>query len=173
VLAAGALLAVVVAAVAFTRGSSGNEHELDTFVSRLENLLSQSGEGRREVADSMFGAFHCKLAPAEAAEHLNRVQRNRQSLLQQVAALSVPDDAEARRASDLFQKAEQASIAADWHYRDWLLARRRCGPPDESPDMRAALAADRQATLAKREFVAAFNPLARRLGERVWAESEF
>ncbi len=173
-LAALALLALVVAAVAFSRGgSSASEHELQTFVSRLENLLAQSGEGRREVAASMSGAFHCKLQPAAAAEHLNRVQRNRQSLLQQVAALSVPDNAEARRASDLFQKAEQASIAADWHYRDWLLARKRCGPPDESPEMRAALAADRQATLAKREFVAAFNPLARRLGERVWAENEF
>jgi DNA-binding SARP family transcriptional activator len=173
VLAVLAFLAVVLPVVAFTRGGSASDSELEPFVSRLENLLAQSGEGRQEVASAMFGAFHCKLTPAEAAEHLNRVQRNRQSLLQQVAALSVPDDAAARRASDLFQKAEQASITADWHYRDWLVARKRCGPPDESPDMRAALAADRQATLAKREFVAAFNPLARRLGERVWAESEF
>jgi DNA-binding SARP family transcriptional activator len=173
--AAVAVLAAVVAAIAIGRGSSSpsNDHELLTFVSRLENLLAQSGEGRREVSAAMFGAFHCKLRPHAAAEHLNRVQRNRQSLLQQVAALSVPDDEHARLASDLFQRAEQASIAADWHYRDWLLARTRCGPPDESPDMTAALAADRRATLSKRAFVAAFNPLARRLGQRVWTASEF
>jgi hypothetical protein len=173
--AAVAVLAAVVAAVAIGRGgsSSSSDHELVTFVSRLENLLAQSGEGRREVSAAMFGAFHCKLQPSAAAEHLNRVQRNRQSLLQQVAALSVPDDEQARRASDLFQRAEQASIAADWHYRDWLLARKRCGPPDESPDMTAALAADRRATLAKRAFVDAFNPLARRLGQRAWTASAF
>jgi hypothetical protein len=101
------------------------------------------------------------------------VQRNRQSLLQQVAALSVPDDEGARQASDLFQKAEQASIAADWHYRDWLRSRSRCGPPDTSPEITAALAADRRATLAKRAFVAAFNPLARRTSRPTWAAEQF
>jgi hypothetical protein len=154
-------------------GSSASNRELATFVSRLENFLVQSSEGRREVSASIAAAFHCKLQPRAAAERLNRVQRNRQSLLQQIAALTVPDDQQAARASDLFQKAAQASIAADWHYRDWLLGRTRCGPPDESPDIRAALAADRKATLAKRAFVAAFDPLARRVGQREWTAAEF
>jgi DNA-binding SARP family transcriptional activator len=170
-------LALAASAVALRAGGGGSpsasEPDLQTFVSRLENLLTQSRDGRQEVTASMSAAFHCKLAPRAAAERLNRVQRNRQSLLQQIAALSVPDDAGARRASDLFQRAEQASIAADWHYRDWLLARKRCGPPDESPEVRAALAADRKATLAKRAFVASFNPLARRTGQPVWSAGDF
>jgi DNA-binding SARP family transcriptional activator len=167
----------VAGAAVFAFGDRDSSHasdpELRTFVSRLENFLSQSRDGRREVVASISAAFRCKLPPRDAVERLNRVQRNRQSLLQQIAALSVPDSAAARKSSDLLQKAAQASIAADWHYRDWLRARRRCGPPDQSPELRAALAADRKATLAKRAFVAAFNPLARRVGQQRWAASDF
>jgi DNA-binding SARP family transcriptional activator len=180
-LALAAAAAVVIAAVAVAAvardddggAQSRSDHELQTFVSRLENFLAQSHEGRSEITAAIGAAFGCKLPPHRAAERLNRVQRNRQSLLQQVAALSVPDSEEARKASDLFQKAEQASIAADWHYRDWLLARERCGPPDSSPEITAALAADRRATLAKRAFVAVFNPLARRIGDPVWTADQF
>jgi DNA-binding SARP family transcriptional activator len=173
--AAVAIAALAVAAVARDDGgaTATNDHELQTFVSRLENFLAQSHDGRAEITSSIAAAFGCKLPPHQAAERLNRVQRNRQSLLQQVAALSVPDNADARKASDLFQKAEQASIAADWHYRDWLVARKRCGPPDSSREITAALAADRRATLAKRAFVAAFNPLARRVGDPVWTAEQF
>jgi DNA-binding SARP family transcriptional activator len=173
--AAVVIAAIAVAAVARDGGGAQatSDHELETFVSRLENFLAQSHDGRTEITTSISAAFRCKLPPRRAAERLNRVQRNRQSLLQQVAALSVPDDEGARTASDLFQKAEQASIAADWHYRDWLVGRRRCGPPDSSPEISAALAADRRATLAKRVFVAAFNPLARRVGQRGWTAEQF
>jgi DNA-binding SARP family transcriptional activator len=178
-LAVAALLAAAVAAgaaaVALSHGgsSSPSDHELRTFVSRLENFLAQSRDGRRAVTAAVDAGFHCRLTPPETAEQLNRVQRNRQSLLQQIAALSVPEDTDARQASDLLQKATQASIAADWHYRDWFRAHKRCGPPDDSPELRDALAADRRATLAKRSFVAEFNPLARRVGERAWTAGEF
>jgi DNA-binding SARP family transcriptional activator len=169
----GAAVAAAAAAVALSHGGSPSDHERRTFVSRLENFLAQSRDGRRAVTAAVDGGFHCRLTPRETAEQLNRVQRNRQSLLQQIAALSVPEDADARQASDLLQKATQASIAADWHYRDWFLAHKRCGPPDDSPELRDALAADRRATLAKRSFVAEFNPLARRVGERAWTAGEF
>jgi hypothetical protein len=108
-----------------------------------------------------------------AIDRLNRVQRNRQSLLQQVAALAVPDHAGAERSADLFQKAEQRSIAADWHYRDWLAKRTSCGPPERNPDLHAAWAADKSATHVKIQFVAAFNPLARRFHRRSWQATEF
>jgi DNA-binding SARP family transcriptional activator len=169
------LLAGVVAVSLRDGGSSPPEsdHELRTFVMRLENFLTQSREGRREVAASVAAAFRCKLSPRDAAERLNRVQRNRQSLLQQIAALTVPDDERAQGSSDLFQKAAHASITADWHYRDWLQGRKQCGPPDQSPDLAAALAADHRATLAKQTFVAAFNPLARRFRQPLWTAGEF
>jgi len=168
-------LAAVAAALALTeRGSSGNgDAELRAFVTKVENFLVQSQDGRQDVTAAIGAASNCKLSAGAAVARLNRVQRNRQSLLQQVAALSVPNDPGALRASDRLQKAEQASIAADWHYRDWLLSRKRCGAPDHNPDLRAARAADVRATQAKQDFLAAFDPLARRFGQRVWAAGEF
>jgi DNA-binding SARP family transcriptional activator len=170
-----AAVAAGAVAVALTGGgSSGNgDAELRTFVSKVENVLAQSRDGRREVSATIAAAFDCRLTPRAAVVRLNRVQRNRQSLLDQLAALSVPDDEEALHASDLLQKAAHASIAADWHYRDWLLGRARCGPPDRSPDLRAAVAASAKATRTKRAFVAVFDPLAQRFHQRVWAAGEF
>jgi DNA-binding SARP family transcriptional activator len=178
VVAALALLVGAVVALAVTRGdgspaASSGATELRTFVSRVENLLVQSRDGRRDVAAALSGVVHCRLGPHAAIQRLNRVQRNRQSLLQQVAALAVPDHAGAERSSNLFQQAEQRSIAADWHYRDWLAQRTTCGRPRPSPDLHDAWAADRAATRAKRQFVATFNPLARQFHRREWQATEF
>ncbi|MDQ2984206.1 MAG: hypothetical protein M3R70_09835 [Actinomycetota bacterium] len=63
--------------------------------------------------------------------------------------------------------------SADWHYRDWLLGRTRCGPPVPNADLHAAWAADAKATRVKRAFLAVFDPLARRFDQRVWRASEF
>jgi DNA-binding SARP family transcriptional activator len=175
--AAIALLAGPVIALAFTRGGSPPDRstapELRTFVSRVENLLVQSREGRNQVSTALQAVTQCRLGPRAAIERLNRVQRNRQSLLQQVAALAVPSQPGAQRSSDLFQKSEQRSIAADWHYRDWLAKRTSCGSPQPNPDLHAAWASDGLATHTKRQFVAAFNPLARRFHRRAWQASEF
>ena len=88
-----ALLAGFVAALAFDRGRGLSAHgatDLRTFVFRVENLLVQAREGRREVVAAIRGVERCRLGPRVAIDRLNRVQRNRQSLLQQVAALVVP-----------------------------------------------------------------------------------
>ena len=100
------------------------------------------------------------MGPRVALARLDQVQRNRQSLLEQEAALQVPDRPDALHASDLLQRATQASITADWHYRDWLVSLKRCGSGQKSPDLAAARAADLRATRAKRAFLAAFDPLA-------------
>jgi DNA-binding SARP family transcriptional activator len=175
--AAIALLAGVVVALALgrSRGSSPDSATTDlrTFVFRVENLLVQSRAGRREVSAAIRGVERCRLGPRVAIERLNRVQRNRQSLLQQVAALAVPSHTAAERSADFFQKAEQRSIAADWHYRDWLAKRTGCGPPERNADLHAAWAADTSATRAKSQFVAAFNPLARRFHRRSWQATAF
>ncbi len=172
--AVAALAALTLAFVLTRDSSSGNRKaEQRAFVTKVENFLTQAHEGRLAVFAALKAAGSCDLTPRAAAERLNRVQRNRQSLLQQVAALSVPDSEEALQSSDLLQKAAHASIAADWHYRDWLLNRSRCGPPVPDADLHAAWAADAKATKAKRAFLAVFDPLARRFGQRVWTPREF
>ena len=167
-----ALVAGAVAALAVSGGGSSSS-ELRTFVSRVENLLVQSREGRREVTAAIDGFKHCRLGPRAAIERLNRVQRNRQSLLQQVAALFVPGHMGAQSSADVHQRAEQRSIAADWHYRDWLEKQTSCGPPERGADLHKAWVADKDAKRIKRQFVAGFNPLAQEFGGRIWTEYEF
>jgi DNA-binding SARP family transcriptional activator len=172
-----AAVAAGAAALAVTIGGSSNgaaaNGELRSFVDKLENFLVQSHDGRTAVAAAVRGAINCSLSPHAAFIRLNRVQGNRQSLLQQAAALAVPDTQEALLASDLFQKSVHASFSADGHYSDWLGARKRCGPPGRSTDLEEAHVADAAATRTKRKFVAAFDPLARRFHRHEWAAGDF
>jgi DNA-binding SARP family transcriptional activator len=172
-LAAALVVAVVVAALLLRGGGhaaapSGNP-ELRTFVSKIEGYLDQSSSGRRDVKNAISAAVACKLSPAAAEAKLDLVQLNRQSILQQLAALNVPPGERPLRASDLLQRAIAASIAADGLYRDWLRRRPDCKgrPPAETR------AADARATALKRRFVVAFDPLAKRFGQHVWKADEF
>jgi DNA-binding SARP family transcriptional activator len=171
-----AAVAAAIAAIALTvggsSGGSGNG-DLRAFVDKLESFLVQSQDGRRAVAAAVGGAVRCTLTPKAALARLDEVQANRQSLLQQAAALAVPSTEQALRASDLLEKSIHASFSADGHYAAWLAGRKRCGPPNASPEFRAATAADARATTTKGQFVAAFNPLARRFHRPTWGAEDF
>ena len=147
-----------------TTGSDG----LRPFVVKLESFLDQSRTGRLAVVDLVARARACKLTAHQALGALDLVERNRQSVLNELAALNVPDEGAALAASNRLQRSIQASIAADFQYRAWLRDSGRCarGAPPTG-------AADAQATAAKRRFVTVFNPLARGFGERVWTEYQF
>jgi DNA-binding SARP family transcriptional activator len=151
--------------------TQAEDPQLRAFVFKLENFLAQSHEGRVAVGRALAGALDCSLSPQVAAAQLDGVQQNRQSLLQQLAALHVPPSEEALRASDRLQQAIHASIAADWIYRDWLRSRRTCVPGQRLPA--AAVRASARATALKRRFLAAFDPLARRHGRRIWRADQF
>ena len=153
-------------------GSSNNTStELRSFVFTVENFLAQSHDGRTEVTRVLSGAFDCSLNPQVAADRLNSVQENRQSLLQQLAALHVPDGDAPLRAADLLQQASHASIAADWIYRDWLRTKTSCVRGSKPPE--AAARTDARATRLKRRFLVVFDPLARRFGKKIWRADQF
>jgi hypothetical protein len=137
-------------------------------VLKLENFLAQSSDGRDQVVALVRDVRACTLAPHRALARLDLVERNRQSLLDQLAALSVPNDGDAGAASDLLQKAIQASIASDLAYRGWLAAAHGC-PHDPAPTQ----AADFHATAAKTAFTRVFNPLALRYGAEPWDPHRF
>jgi DNA-binding SARP family transcriptional activator len=145
--------------------------QLRAFVYKVENLLAQSHDGRVAVGRALAGAFDCSLSPQVAAAQLDGVQQNRQSLLDQLAALHVPAGEAALRSSDLLQQAMHASIAADWIYRDWL--RRRTGCPRGANLPAAGRRLDARATRKKQEFLRAFDPLARRFDRRIWRADQF
>jgi len=179
VVVAAALVAAAITAALLVHDGGGstqppptNAHpQLRSFVYTLENFLQQSREGRVEVTRVLRGAFDCSLSPDVAAAQLDGVQENRQSLLEQLAALQVPDDRAAQGAADLLQKAVHASISADWIYRDWLRSHTSCVRGTRAPAK--AGRADARATTSKRRFVTAFNPLAKTFGRKIWRADEF
>jgi DNA-binding SARP family transcriptional activator len=136
--------------------------ETRTFVAKVENLLEQAHEGRVAVRQALARAIRCELPLREAASEIEDVRENRQSLLQQVAALSVPDDARAQETVTLLQRALAASFAADLGYSRDLRRSRSC-----PPKLRTAPGA--KAHRLKLQLVSVFNPLARRYALPTWS----
>jgi serine/threonine protein kinase len=176
VVAVAALLtiAAVAAAVWATHDSSSEQNDatdLRPFVDRIENVLTQSAAGRREIAGAISAGLACKVSNAEAARRIDSVADNRQSILQQLATLSGPTQATDRMVT-LLQEGLQNSIEADRHYRDGFRTSAEC-PLPRNQSFAFARASDRRATTAKELFVARFDPLARRLHQRAWTAGEF
>ena len=90
--------------------------DLQAFAVKVENILGQAHDGRSRWMHAVDAAF-CKIAGTQAAAQIDDVIANRNSLLQQIAALNVPNDARAQRAASLLQQAAAASFAADVGYR--------------------------------------------------------
>jgi DNA-binding SARP family transcriptional activator len=139
------------------------------FVVKTENFLDQSHDARDQITAAISGAARCSTSPSAAADAIGRVQRSRQSLLQQLAAVSVPP--EALPVFDALQRATRASIEADWRYRDWLRTRRTCTRGAAPPQ--SVRVADARATRLKRDFVAVFEPLAVAFHARTWSPTAF
>jgi DNA-binding SARP family transcriptional activator len=171
VLVAAATAAGLALALAGGGGSSSHDAGLESYVLKVENFLGQSHDARGQISTAVAAARACRMGSARAAAVIDRVTRSRQSLLDQLAALAVPSDRNALHSFDLLQRAAQASITADWSYRDWLRARRRCVHGAAPPA--AVGEADARATRAKTAFVDAFTPLARRFHAREWGAGDF
>jgi serine/threonine-protein kinase len=169
---AGALLAVgatVGGLVASHGSSSANERD---FVDRVENVLAQSSDGRREIVAALNAGFACRISPREAGRRIGSVGDNRQSILLQLGALPTPTQ-RADEVVTLLQRSLQQSIEADRHYRDAFFGVTRPGCPIRSnADFVLARASDRRASVAKQGFLSVFNPLAERFGRRTWAAAD-
>jgi serine/threonine protein kinase len=174
-----ALLAVALAVAAglvifFATRNGGNtqDEKLRTFVDRIENVLAQSSEGRREIASALTARSNCAISAREAGQRIASVADNRQSILEQLGVQQTPTP-QADQVVTLLQQALQQSIEADRHYRDALVAAppNRCALPDNA-SFRLAQASNARATATKRRFVARFNPLAQRFDRRTWSAGE-
>jgi serine/threonine-protein kinase len=175
---AAALMIVASAVVLATRGSGGgaatDDVALRTFVDRIENILEQSANGRREIGSALASGFSCSISPREAGRRIASVADNRQSILIQIGTLATPTE-QADEIVTRLQSALQQSIEADRHYRDGFFAvpaGSRCPLPGNTGFVLAATS-DALATAAKRRFVHAFNPLASRFERKTWSPSGF
>lgn len=175
--ALGALAAAIVIA---TRGNGSGHAEantatLRTFVDRVENVLQQAQEGRREIGAALAAGFNCSISPHEAGQRIASVADNRQSILGQLGIFATPTQP-TNDAVTFLQQALQQSIEADRHYRDAFFEAAQSGaacPPPRNASFKLAASSDARATSAKKHFVAVFNPLASRFGRQTWAPSDF
>jgi DNA-binding SARP family transcriptional activator len=150
-----------------------SDPELHAFVAKIEGFVVQSREGRQAIARIVAGTSTCKLPARRALLSLATVERNRQSLLDQLAALTTPSADQALAVVKRLQRAIQLSIASDWRYREWLTGLvGNCSSKRAATSLVPVQAGDRQATAAKQAFVDAFDPLARRFGERTWTAAD-
>ena len=91
---------------------------------------------------------------------------NRQGLLRQLAGVSAPTP-QAATALRLLRDGMQHSVDADIRYRDGFYALGTSGcplPPNRSFTL--ARQSDARASTAKRQFVAVYNPIAKRVVDR-------
>jgi hypothetical protein len=126
-----------------------------------------------KLKHALGGVTACTASPAAASSELVAVIANRTGISRQLASLAAPT-AQAARVKTLLQSALSHSLAADRHYRDWLArlrSRPRCSTA-ASGDLTAAQHEDALATAAKHTFLAAFNPLARRLQLGTWTAAQ-
>jgi hypothetical protein len=143
-------------------------------VDRIENVLDQSAAGRAEIAAALRAGLDCRISARQAAQRIDSVADNRQSILQQLASFQAPTK-QAENIVTLLQGALQHSIEADRHYRDgFLSADPRSGCPiRKNASFSLAGKSDVQATAAKRRFVKEFDPLAERFRRRAWSAGQF
>ena len=146
--------------------------KLGSFVGRIENVLSQSAAGRRELAAALSAGFNCSIAPSAAGLRIARVVDNRRSILGQLGSLRA-SDRQTREALGLLRAALQHSITADVHYRDGFssIANAQCPVPSNA-NFTLARRSDVLASTAKQRFVTVFNRLARSIGRRTWSVTE-
>lgn len=158
----------------------GDELRLKTFTVKVDRMLNEAANGRGEIGRVIAETQRCQLAPEDAASQIDSVADNRQSVLNQLAALSAPTP-KAQQVLAALQRGLTHSREADRQYALWIrnqtswyyLPPVGCPsgvmPKDEFFSRAANESA--QSTTAKRQFVALYNPLARRFGLRQRAES--
>jgi serine/threonine-protein kinase len=166
-------VAVAAAVVLATRGSGASSEKLRTFVDRIENVLTQSAAGRREIGAALTQGLKCVITTTQASQRIGSVADNRESILVQLGSLTTPTG-DADRVVTLLQKALQQSIEADRHYRDGFASvNSPTCPFPLNADLKLGATLSAQATATKREVVAAFDPLARRFHRRIWTAGDF
>jgi sugar lactone lactonase YvrE len=151
--------------------SGGSSAATTTAARTIETVLTQMASGRATLRDALGRASRCSMSPRAAATRVAAVAASRRHALARLARLSTPTTLTARIKSRL-QVALSHSIAADQHYRDWLAHQQGRCATTRTADLSAAARADRAATTAKRAFLAAFNPLARKLHLRTWSADQ-
>jgi alpha-tubulin suppressor-like RCC1 family protein len=139
-----------------------------TLAVSFESYLAQMARDRAKLKSVLTSVATCSISPGAAAVQVAAVSAGRQRLLNAVTGFAAPT-LQAAQIKAALQQSLTYSAAADRAYHDWLAQQGAHCPAAHTPVFGNAQQQDRLATAAKERFVAAFNPLARRLHLRTWS----
>ncbi|MDQ1650584.1 MAG: hypothetical protein QOG60_2641 [Frankiaceae bacterium] len=169
---------------ATSSGGAQGDGARAAFARDVDGILRESSDGRRQVVAAITGVRNgCAVSPSDATSTLTDVIANRQSVLARANALTTPDAATTAAKADLVQ-ALTASLEANEGYQRWLDSALAAAPDTTPagcpggrvpPDDNYATATDAsdRASGAKRQFVAAYNPIATQAGLTTWTADQF
>ncbi len=176
-------VAPLLAAATAAHTRAARRSALRGFVVKVETFLEQSSNGRAEIASAISATDGgCSIDPYDASQQVSSVAANRQSLLDQLSAMTPPSAPRAQRVYSLLHEALEHSIEADRHFSDWMVyvsdyyytPPYGCyGQPPHNADYEQAMSESALATSAKQQLVSAFDPLAASVGLRSdWTEAD-
>ncbi|MFB4317441.1 hypothetical protein [Actinomadura sp. 21ATH] len=139
---------------------------------QLNALLNASAATRRELAAALNGTAKCETLPA-AIRGFEGVAQRRTNQMRRAKALKVDKLTNGPRMRVTLYQAFKASLEADQRLLAWAnKAKRKCrGKPRPAVSQAPGrIPAERRATIAKKQFVAMWNPVARATGQppRLW-----
>ncbi len=175
------------AAAAAAANAAADDEAMRGFVLSLETILDHSAAGRGDVGTLVERVKNgCGIQPNEASIKIREVIGNRNSVLSELAGMSLPaGNAQAAELRALLQEAINHSVQADiyyqgwmdWLYDDWGYYSNYYWCPYSAPTYYSsysdALAEDGEASRAKQAFVDAFNPVAEQYGQPTWDPGTF
>lgn len=139
---------------------------------KVNDLLNASADTRRQLAQALNGTSKCETLPT-AIKGFQGVAQRRKNQLRRAQGLKLDKLKNGERMRVSLRQSFQASLEADLRLLSWAnQARRKCrGKP--RPDVSRAkgrIPAERRATIAKKQFVTLWNPVARATGHppRAW-----
>src|SRR5674476_44802 len=149
---------------------------LRLFLLRVQNdILNQSQYGRKDLVAAVGGVQGMTLNPDDAATTIDSVRSNRQSLLDQLSAMDVPNDRRATKLCDLLQQSLQHSIEADRYFAAWMHGvynyyyaepQGYLGNVPLDGNYHKAVSQSSMAGVSKSRFCRAYNPIALRFDLR-------
>jgi sugar lactone lactonase YvrE len=154
-----------------TRTTASGTAQLVTFVDGIEKALIRSAASRRKLAAALTAGFSCSSSPRAVGQQVASVAASRQTILGQLGSVKATTQ-QSSRVLALLKTALQESIRADLYYRDGffkvVVPQGGCPLPPNA-NFKLAAKSDARATTVKKQFVAAFNPLAKSLHRAAWS----
>jgi hypothetical protein len=161
-----------------TTAPATGQGSVASFVAAVDALLDRSATAREIVARAAGALDACRISPTTAAAQFDRAAQLRGGLVADAGVLSTPATTAVPGGGDIvtsFSTVQRLSERADGAFSAWAKDVAQAGCTSTAPHTSNWVAANgysTQATAAKREFIAIWNPLAARQGLRARPEGQ-